>query len=141
MNGFDPGPGWVRGEDPEIVAAESGLEEVLHLVPGKRVERFVRRARVRPLPTAAYTVIRVTWSPNYGRQKPTSILVKQDEHGWYGDGYAGTPEVLSKDIVSFEVLSQPRAVTAKAILDRVRLDGHDHRPILNQIAQEFDVKP
>ena len=114
MSDFNPGPGWVAVEPADMVAPESGVEEVLHLIPGKQVQRFVREAPVPPLPTAPYTVIRVTWKPLDAMRTYVFVLLDgfwRNKHG----------EVLDPaGVDSFEVLSEPRATTAKAVLEYIR---------------------
>jgi len=124
---------------------------------------------VPPLPTEPYTVIRVTWKPPY-EERPDVLMLVNDGHSWQCYGQHDTPRYLADRISAFEVLSERRAViakavraeffadvsvdarhdrenvrreTAKAVLDRIsdELDDGMRREWLTTIAREFGVSP
>lgn len=125
---FDPGPGWRPLADDEILD-----EHAESLTWGNAYSRlaWTREAPVPPLPTAPYTVIRVPSGQEWWR----------DLRGNWRDLVNG--ELVSfLGVTSFEVLSEPRAVTAKAALDRaaMSLEANGAIPDFRDVAREFGVE-
>lgn len=133
MSGFDPGPGWREVTDSEY-RHSLGQPRLLSTdgSQGQGTRYWVREAPVPPLPTAPYTVIRVTWKDTGDQER----LVLSDSGTWWGPLMA---DGLRERITSFEVLSEPRAVTAKAVIDRVsEMWTGDER--IWDVAREFGVE-
>jgi hypothetical protein len=111
MSDFNPGPGWRQvdkfpGYDHEHVAAVTPQGKSLY---------WVREPPVPPLPTAPYTVIRAWW----GTDTWSALTLAEDGAWLSARGNAYNDDELAQ-MVRFEVLSEPRAVTAKAVLDAIR---------------------
>lgn len=110
---FEPGPGW-----REIALEERPTYGVLvEWIEKVATRAWVRKAPMPPLPTEDWTVIQGVWRD--------SILHEQFYLAggqWWsmpnqGKGY--DPRHLADALQSFEVLPEPGAITAKAVLDRV----------------------
>lgn len=85
------------------------------------------------LPTDPYTLIRAHLGGLNGEW--LMLLVG---HVWVepGDGKVWNVE----DIELVEMVSEPRAVTAKAVLDRVRHEYNDDDAVLRKIARDFGAE-
>lgn len=136
MTGFDPGEGWREVHVEEATCGKRTVREFDE--EGMTEHVWVREVLVPPLPTEPYTVIRAHWNdPAFG----DVMWLAQDGTWRYGNGDRVHTADPAEGMSGFEVLSEPRAVTAKAVLDRVRqfqergLVGSD----LDAIAREFGV--
>jgi hypothetical protein len=143
MNDFDPGKGWVNQQfhslDDEVPRGTVAFRE-----EDGSWSYWVREAPMPPLPTAPYTVIRVTWRRDFplpGGVGPTSDRVLDSIGNWQPITPGGTyrPASLQRDITGFEVLSEPRAVTAKAVLDEVA-GWIETTEAYDEVAREFGVE-
>jgi len=107
MNAFDPGEGWREVRSTDALQGRDQL--VLYPNGGRTADRryWVREDLMPPLPTVPYTVIRVTWKD--GQPAKEYALIG----GRWG---VMRPDELAEQMAGFEVLSEPRAVTAKALL-------------------------
>jgi hypothetical protein len=137
MSDFNPGPGW-REVDP---TETSGREVVSHFPVGAKAGRYwVREAPVPPLPTAPYTVISVTEStdPDLRGQ----VLTFDGAGYWSNSGHTLGPASMARRVQAFEVLSEPRATTAKAVLDRISAFELPLavEPVLITVRDEFGVE-
>lgn len=111
---FNPGPGWV--ERPGMNYAPEGVETIAWS-DGKTVRRFVREAPAAPLPTEPGYY--VAPPPSYGDTVVVELL-HSPAGQWVdaGDRQYLTPEDVRE--LGPLVRLEPRAVTARAVLDRVR---------------------
>ena len=125
MSGFDPGPGW-----REVIGTQATPAPCVSYSDGQVVRRWVREAPVPPLPTEPYTVIRAAL-PN-----GTSDVFIRNELGWYLLGEMEAP-VHPLNFTAFEVLSEPRAVIAKAVLDRCEELAGYPVSIVQTVRREF----
>jgi hypothetical protein len=116
MSDFNPGPGWRDATSSEL---PSGVPQIVEYnADGIVVRCWLHEAPVPPLPTAPYTVIRVTWRSTGG----VEVLILNERMKWRTlDGIHA--QAIEEDATSFEVLSEPRATTAKAVLDRIVTGG------------------
>lgn len=96
-----------------------------------------RKVPVPPLPTAPYTVIRVTWAEN----GHNGDLTLHSDGLWYGRAMRSYGPSLLKDITGFEVLSEPRAVTAKAAVEFLTNETLAPLDAVDMLAQHFGVTP
>lgn len=143
---IDTRQGWT-----EVSHSEAGEEYVVY-TDGSRDRYWVREEPVvplPPLPTAAYTVIRVTWVPMHRALNDLFMLLPEkymNDSQWRGAAGSSKQAWLIERISGFEVLSEPRAVVTKAVLGRVRETGVMHLLLLanpangdelDQIAREF----
>jgi hypothetical protein len=67
----------------------------------------------------------VRWARGVREFGVEDVLTLHDD-GWYdaeGAGWEKNSLTLARSITGFEVLAEPRAVTAKAVLERVRQEG------------------
>jgi hypothetical protein len=121
MSDFDPGPGWREVTEREWLSTPIDADH-LELASNGKIRHWVREVPVPALPTAPYTVIRVTWRDDQRDPDEYALMVGTGTGKWaYLLTDAGTfsSDVLATLITSFEVLSEPRAVTAKAVLDHI----------------------
>ncbi len=130
---FDPGPGWddvtdtIEWESAELVQCEpDGGEPIRWWNPSDRRP---------PLPTEPFTVILVTPGDD--------VWLRTFGGGWAAVGLTNIRGPLDPArVTSFEILSEPRAVTAKAVLDRVREERPDltgTMRVVEELAREFGV--
>lgn len=138
MSAFEPGPGWRELADDEV--PNPWLREIVAwYADGQNIKRrWVSEVPVPPLPTVPYTVIRVTW---HQADVPYELILRDEDRGWY---FVGTedhlqPETLAAKITGFEIVSEPRAVTAKAVLDFVDLTDGLSGGTYRAAAAEFGV--
>jgi hypothetical protein len=136
MSDFNPGPEWVAVDIRDENTAVYELAQ--YGDDGQLVGAWVREA---PLPTEPYTFILVTW-----KDGGHSVLTLVDGE-WCANANitkGHTPHQLAKQITGFEVLSEPRAVTAKAVLDRLfeAMQGNGMVPgrALTEASREFGVE-
>lgn len=120
MNDWTPGEGWrevdVNGEEAQYVVY--GLAEY-DQDTGAIKRAWVREEPVPPLPTVPYTVIRVQQK----NEAAPAVLTLADDGYWYllePHTVRHSARELSRIVDSFEVLAEPRAVTAKALLAEAR---------------------
>jgi hypothetical protein len=114
VSDFDPGPGWVEVSPTEATA---NREYVKHNT-ADTVQVWVREVPVPALPTAPYTVVRIEQRND---ARPAVLTLAEDGY-WYlveSTATRHSTATLAGLIAGFEVLAEPRAVTAKAVLDRV----------------------
>jgi len=131
VNEFEPGEGWREITFAE--GCEGGREIISYRHPGPGPSSYtywVREDPVRPLPTEPYTVIRAAL-PN-----GTSDVFIRNELGWYLLGEMEAP-VHPLNFTAFEVLSEPRAVIAKAVLDRCEELAGYPVSIVQTVRREF----
>jgi hypothetical protein len=131
MSGFEPGPGW-REVDPE----DAGHIDLAAMDPetGRVARAWVRAEPTPSLPTAPGYYVGVTGGVY-------RLDVGDDEPVW--DDTFGNPqdvEDLTRELPLDRL--EPRAVTAKAVLDRVRywtgqLGGS--QALIEVVAREFGV--
>lgn len=130
MTAFQPGDGWRE------VSGTAEQPDLVEYIDGLPVRLWVREEPVPALPTAPYTVIRVTWAA----AKEPGVLTLTAAHHWVslgGDAYRH--DFVAEQISGFEVLAEPhrdlgeytqgavdtmlrlaRRETAKAVLDRLQ---------------------
>lgn len=138
MTAFNPGDGWELGVTGP---SRSGEEYIEHVVGGE-YRRWFRTHPVPALPTEPYTVIRVEWKRGC-RAGMGDVLTKMPNIDRWVDWGGQTTNDVTGRLTRFEVLAEPRAVTAKAVLDAVR--EHDNeglstfRRSLDRIARDFGV--
>lgn len=141
MNDFDPGEGWMNVQlDPSVPLGAAAPGTVAFREDDGSWSYWVRPDL--ELPTEPHTVIRVAWALDMGH---SDLVLAGTSHKWVNwiSGIGFDPNVLSRRIIGFEVLSEPRAVTAKAVLDRVRSREHEFvkdTRVLDGIAREFGVE-
>jgi hypothetical protein len=125
-NMFPPPEGWREARPGELRGED--YFTVIHTAPGGKETRisFVRKAPVPPLPIAPYTVIRVTWKPGRDGAVKETYALSHSLNMWtnVNTGAQHSPRELFGGTAEWEVLSEPRAVTAKAVLDGVREQVH-----------------
>lgn len=130
MSDFNPGPGWVDvTDDPHEIKPSD--DHIVSRIDGV-THYFKREAPMPPLPTATWTTIRVIWrdSDNVG------AIYHRTPQGKWGPY---EEDDLFANITSFEVLSEPRATTAKAVLEYIRdTIGDDYFGTV--ISDHFEVK-
>ena len=139
---FDPGPGWRKTDGFEADNVKSGPDpRVVEFWDGRGWTYWVREVPVPLLPTQPYTVIRVTWDDG---AETTEDLILSEDDGWVN--LANDHPLALGPMISFEILSEPRAVTAKAVLlaawDEIRGDdslGGDVWDAFGGTAREFGV--
>jgi hypothetical protein len=133
MNDYDPGPGW-REVDTSASSAE---DHTLRLVErgGRILQAWVREESVSPLPTEPYTVIRVTSDIDELKGDYALGLDRR----WWSLGRGIYIEYFGPGLTAFEVLAEPRAVTAKAVLDRIASEPWAREIDLTKWATEFGV--
>lgn len=121
MSDFNPGPGWTLGVTGPDSAGGPGLEYVEHVMADGSYERWFREEPVPQLPTEAYTVIWAEWSRKEAEARQHSAYLILIAGIWYEPhfGRDWKPRHLLRHIDSFRVESEPRAVTANAVLDRI----------------------
>ena len=141
MSDFNPGEGW---REVRYGAELSGHEHITWDSTGladSTARIWVREEPVPPLPTEPYTVIRVTWKDEVTRQLlEDDLMLDIDGMYWLDAGDEIAPEALTKRIAGFEVLSEPRAVTAKAVLDRIASEPWAREVDLTKWRCEFGVQ-
>lgn len=131
MNAWTPGPGWRE------VSGTAQTPDLVQYMDGLPIRLWVRESPVPPLPTEPYTVIRPEWKN--GPLDSDKLWVLDEEGLWGAAGW--DPSVLADCITGFVVLAEPRAVTAKAVIDRAREHFlyDDARRYLSNLATEFGV--
>jgi hypothetical protein len=137
MSDFNPGPGWRDIGKQQI---PEGAESIVHMTGPNQWQAWVREETVPPLPNGeGYYVIQVTES-----EEPAlwgQVLFGEGELGyWANSKHTLGPGAARLRIKAFEVLSEPRAVTAKAVLNRVR-DYTDAAKAARKLEREFGVEP
>lgn len=142
MSDFTPGEGWREMNADERYEGPRRDQLMWTGTAVGDVRYFVREEPMPPLPTADGTVIDVVWS-DHGRERTYNRLTLASNRWWpitNGDWHG--PHFLVERIRSFEVVSEPRGVTAKAVIARVRERERafvqDTR-VLGEIADEFGV--
>jgi hypothetical protein len=100
--------------DPESV----GRHDLLMVDPetGRIARAWVREQPAPPLPEIPYTVIRVMWADPEDDSNDVFALQRTL---WVSADCSIDAVQLRLTITNFEVLSEPRAVTAKAVLGRL----------------------
>lgn len=97
MTDWTPGDGWRPLAIDEIL---EGGGEVITYSTGADMRSWVREVPVPPLPTAPYTVIRVTYDP----AKTQYEFCLWPDYGWWSkDG----GRLIEERITGFEVLAEP----------------------------------
>jgi hypothetical protein len=133
---IDTREGWreinVRGEEASIYAVYQLAE--YDKETGNLKRAWVRESPVPPLPTEPYTVVRVTRCD----EEPTLVGAvlhldpKDDRYPWVGEGDAWPADTIQ----GFEVLSEPRTVTAMAMSTWFR-DEYGSTVVADVIARVF----
>lgn len=138
MSDFQPGEGW---REIDVNTRHTGKDMIAFYPRGEQENRaWVREDPVPPLPTAPYTVIR----PNFKDQElttgwPEAMLLGSDGN-WRASGWFRTAPNLAREITGFEVLAEPLAVTAKAVLDRIASEPWAREVDLSKWRSEFGVE-
>ncbi|MET0590549.1 MAG: hypothetical protein ABWZ77_05175 [Naasia sp.] len=131
---FDPGPGW-----REVERVPTSVEDVASARIGGVWHYFAREAPV-PLPTEPGYYL--TTEPDYGGGPVVVELLNSPAGQWVD---AGDRQYLNADQVRDMlplVRLEPRAVTAKAVLDRFYrawLDDDDVTEAIDIVQREFGV--
>jgi hypothetical protein len=143
MSDFDPGEGW-RSIGKNLIP--EGAESIVHATGPTEWTAWVREDPKPPLPTARYTVILVNWKDESDTSPVLIRLGSPTRPQWLTDAgeIVGNADWVERHITGFEILSEPRAVTAKALLEEVREylplgfdDPSQHQ--LDLLADEFGV--
>lgn len=133
---IDTREGWREGR------ADKAIYPYLVQFNSEGIGRYwVREEPVPPLPTEPYTVIYTTGAKGYSDW----ALVRRVSEDWaeLAKGSVFTDEQLLRCITGFEVLSEPRAVTAKTVIDYIRMDENVYdidEEALTRASREFGVE-
>ena len=112
MSDFNPGEGWRLTSDYEEYR---NAEDSIRLDETGAGPRFwVRESPVPPLPTAVNSAIRAYW----GSELQTDLWLT--DFGWVSRLGSVYREADMAQLVRYKVLSEPRGVTAKAVIEYIR---------------------
>lgn len=133
MSSYNPGPGWRAADQQDDVRDCIAYWDSVT----RTWSRWVREALVPALPTSPHTVIRAHWGADL-----RTDLWWTAEGNWVSPLGSTYDEADMAQLVRFEVLSEPRAVTAKALPDRINneLLPLSVQPVLITVADEYGVE-
>lgn len=139
-NTFNPGPGWIQVTEGEYISQGTGHGPRLNMEDGGLGRFWVREPPAPPLPTEpGYYAAQ---QPSYGETVVVELL-RMPAGQWVDAGDRNYLDAAAVAAMGPLVRLEPRAVTAKAVLDRVREERPDltgTMRVVELLACEFGVQ-